>query len=161
MVIAACGGFGLMIAMTYRKELRMLRQFGMILDFMSFELQYHQLPLPQLCKRSAAEASGVLRKYFLNLSNELEDQIMPDVQHCVYAATVKSPALPKSVSHLLHMFGRQLGRYDLEGQLKGLSVVKQECNRILDKRSDHQEVKLRSYQTLGLCAGAALAILFI
>ena len=161
MVIVACGGFGLLTAMTYKKELRMLREFCMILDFMIWELQYHQLPLAQLCRRSAVEATGTLKKYFQCLAQELENQILPDVRHCVYAAKIKVSNMPKNMNSLLHMFGRQLGQYDLEGQLRGLEAVKQECKRILNLRTENHDVKLRSYQTLGLCAGAALAILFI
>lgn len=161
MIVAACGGFGFHTAIDYKKQTSMLRQFYMILEYISWELQYHHLPLPQLCRLAAVEASGIIRKFFITLAGELDDQIMPDVQQCVHAALIKSPSLPKCIHILVKLFGRNLGKYDLEGQLKGLEVVKLECKRMLDKQSQGQELKLRNYQTLGLCAGAALAILFI
>ena len=61
----------------------------------------------------------------------------------------------------LILLGRWLGRFDLDGQLKGLDAVRQECRRHLEELNNNREVRLRSYQTLGLCAGAAIAILFI
>jgi len=49
----------------------------------------------------------------------------------------------------------------MEGQLKGLESVRQECRRQVETLSYNRDARLRSYQTLGLCAGAALAILFV
>ena len=57
--------------------------------------------------------------------------------------------------------GSSLGRFDLEGQLQGLESVRIYCREQLDELSKDRDVRLRSYQTLGLCAGAALAILFV
>ena len=55
----------------------------------------------------------------------------------------------------------QIGRFDLEGQLQGLESVRVYCRDQLDNLAKDRDVRLRSYQTLGLCAGAALAILFV
>ena len=54
-----------------------------------------------------------------------------------------------------------MGRYDLEGQLQGIQTVKMECHGYLDELERHRAERLRSYQTLGLCAGAALVIIFV
>jgi hypothetical protein len=54
-----------------------------------------------------------------------------------------------------------MGRFDLEGQLNGLEAVRTRCRDWLDELISGREVRLRNYQTLGLCAGAALVILFI
>ena len=57
--------------------------------------------------------------------------------------------------------GSSLGRFDLDGQLLGLEAVRVYCQEQLSEMSKDRDVRLRSYQTLGLCAGAALAILFV
>jgi hypothetical protein len=49
----------------------------------------------------------------------------------------------------------------LEGQLQGIASVHSACERTLEQLSNNREMRLRSYQTLGLCVGAALVILFI
>ncbi len=161
LVIAGCGGFGFQIASMYLKEEKTLRQLIGLLDYMECELQYRLTPLPDLCRQAARESSGVLRSIFLTLTQELEDQISPDVEHCISAALAKVKKIPKSTFEALEMLGSSLGRFDLEGQLKGLEAVRQECRRKLLQMTDNKDVRLRSYQTLGLCAGAALAILFV
>jgi stage III sporulation protein AB len=57
--------------------------------------------------------------------------------------------------------GQSLGRFDLEGQLKGIEMTKSETQRILQEYTDNQDSRIRCYQTLSICAGAAVAILFI
>ena len=48
-----------------------------------------------------------------------------------------------------------------QGQILGLEAVRSHCRSELDALSANQDERLRSYQTLGLCTGAALAILFV
>ena len=69
--------------------------------------------------------------------------------------------IPKLTRESLELLGRSLGRFDLEGQLRGLESVRQVCRHGLETLAQNSAIRNRSYQTLGLCAGAALAILFI
>ena len=161
LIITACGGFGFKIAATHVKEVKTLRQLIAILDYMECELQYRLTPLPALCRQAAGEGNGVLQKTFLQLAIELEDQVSPDVERCMTAALNQVNDIPRLTFHGLDMLGKTLGRFDLNGQLKGLEAVRQECRRNLEHLSKNQDVRLRSYQTLGLCAGAAMAILLI
>ena len=161
LVILACGGFGFMIALAHRREVRILKELSNILDAMCWELQCHQLPLSQLCRTCSAGSTGILKQYFSTLAQYMDDQIMPNIENCIYAVMINMPPIPKYVRSILYMFGKQIGRYDIDVQIKGLEAVKRECDHLLKTKTENQEVKLRSYQTLGLCAGAALAILFV
>lgn len=160
-IVFACGGFGFMMAAAYKKEISMLREFVFVLDFMECELQYRQTPLPELCRLAAIQAHGALRKMFLSLTNELEDKLSADVAQCMNVALNQNQGLPKQIQHLFGLLGSNLGRFDMEGQLKGLESVRQECRRNLNILNTNGDIKIRNLQTLGLCAGAALAILFI
>lgn len=160
-ILAACGGFGFQIAGTQRKEVHTLRQLIRMLDFAECELQYRLTPLPELCRNVSRECNGPLSDLFLHLSKELEDQISPNVASCMQAAIAVTEHLPKQTADALVLLGESLGKFDLNGQLRGLSNVRADCNRKLEALSQNQDVRLRSYKTLGLCAGAALVILFI
>ncbi|MBO5952660.1 MAG: stage III sporulation protein AB [Oscillospiraceae bacterium] len=161
LVIAASGGFGITIAASHRREVKYLRQLLAILDYMECELQYRLTPLPQLCKQSALEASGLLKTALQAFSTELENQVSPDVSSCMTAAVSHSPELPTHTKSCLLCLGQSLGKFDLQGQLKGLEYARQFCREKLEMLENNKEVRLRSYQTLCLCAGAALAILLI
>ncbi len=161
LIILGSGGFGFSLAAAHRREERNLQQMIRGLDFMQCELQYNLTPLPALCRQTAGQVSGALQKLFLNLANELEDQISPDAEHCMMAALYKTQDIPGKCREAARSLGKTMGRFDLEGQLNGLDAVRSLCRNWLDQLTDGREVRLRNYQTLGLCAGAALVILFI
>lgn len=161
LIIAACGGFGFKLVSSYKYEERTLRQLTGALDFMSCELQYRLTPLPALCRQTAAECKGVLSELFLSLAIELEDQISPDVNRCMLSAIAKLKGLPQQAKDNLELLGRSLGRFDLDGQLKGLEAVRQSCRGCIENMNQNKDIRLRGYQTLALCTGAALVILFI
>lgn len=160
-IVFGCGGYGLMIAANHKKAVYSLRQLLSLLDYMQCELQYRYTPLPDLCRQAAAEANGSIREVFLILSQELEDQLSPDVSGCMNTALSKSNDLPAKTAEILSILGKSLGRFDLEGQLLSLENVRCECRTVLSDMVKHQQSRVHSYQTLGICAGAALAIILV
>lgn len=161
MIIISCGGFGFSLAAAHRREEAALRQLISALDLMECELQYRLTPLPELCRQAALDNTGCVREVLLKLSVELDSQISPDVESCMNAAVSAVAEIPNHTRNALLSMGRNLGRFDLSGQLKGLEQVRASCRRQLETMNVNREPRLRSYQTLGLCAGAALVILFI
>lgn len=160
-IIMACGGMGFSMASAYRREEAGLRQLIGVLDHMGCELQYRLTPLPELCRGASVDTVGCIRQVLLSLTAELEAQISPDAPSCMRAVVERTSKLPARVRKNLLMLGTSLGRYDLQGQLRGIDAVRVQCRSDLDELSENRDVRLRSYQTLGLCAGCALAILFL
>ena len=160
LVIAGCGGAGFSVASNHRKTESGLRKLVEALAYMESELSFRLTPLPDLCRLTGIAHKNAVGRALLQLAQELESQISPDVSACVYGMLCKAE-LPKPVQEGFRLLGTSLGRFDLEGQVKGLQQVQDYCRRELENMSQNREARLRSYQTLGLCAGAALAILFI
>lgn len=161
LVVAGCAGVGMKLASTHRREESTLRKLIAALDYMECELQYRLLPLPELCRQTAGECDGILHRVFLSLAVELEQQVAPDATLCLRAALAREKAVPEQTAQALLLLGSSLGRFDLEGQLTGLETVRGECRSRLTRLTAGGEGRVRSYQTLGLCAGAALAILLL
>ena len=161
LVIAGCGGLGFSIAAASKREEAALRDLVSALDYMECELKYRLTPLPELCLQAGAENKGSVRQILAALSRELESQISPDVESCMNAALVTCRDVPGRVRQAFEIMGKSLGRFDMEGQIQGLEAVRAYCRRELDIMGQNRDSRLRSYQTLGLCAGAALAILFV
>ena len=76
------------------------------------------------------------------------------------AAMEKCHDLPACLRRPLRQLGQTLGCFDLPGQLQGLKSVQEICRREQARLEQNRDARLRSYQTLGLGAGAALVILF-
>lgn len=160
-IILGCGGCGFTIAASHKKETNSLQQLMTAFNFMQYELQYKMSPLPELCKLTAITTKGHVRIFFLTLAQELEQQISPDVKTCVDAALSKCKSMPQQTRNILVEFGNTLGSFALEGQLQSLKSIRELTENHIRKHTENQANRIRSYQTLGLCAGAALAILFI
>lgn len=160
-LVASCGGCGFMAVSAYKKQESSLRQLAHVLEYMTWELEYRLTPLPELCRIAAQQANSNLGQFFTLLAQELEGQASPNVSCCLDVALSKMHEVPKLTVKALQLLGTSLGQFDLSGQLKGLEAVNLYCQNELGKLSHRREERLRSYQVLGLCAGAALAILFI
>lgn len=159
-IFAGCAGFGFSMAAASRREEAELRRLGAALEYMSCELSYRMTALPVLCRGAAAGSGGTVRGFLLGLATELEKQTAPDVQICVYQVLERlqpSGRLRRQLSEL----GATLGRFDLPGQLRGLESAIRSTEEALRSVRDGAADRRRSYQTLGLCAGAAMAILFL
>lgn len=159
LVVTACSAVGFGKASAYRREEKLLRQLIECIEGMLRELQYRISSLPELCRAVGQDTGGEVGGVFLRLASELDRQIAPDVALCMKAALEQAESLPKSVHTYFLQLGASLGRFDLQGQLQSLESVCQECREALDKLNTDKDARLRGYQTLGLCAGFALAIL--
>lgn len=160
LVIGGCGAAGFSMAWAHRREERLLRSLKCALDFMACELQYRLTPLPELCRLAGRDQKNPVGQTLLRLSRELDSQVLPDVECCMNCS-LRDADLPKRLREGFRLLGQNLGRFDLQGQLKGMEMVRNFCDRELDALGKNREERLRSYETLGLCAGAALAILFV
>jgi len=161
LVISGCGGFGFSIAAAHRRQEHLLRQLLRLLQLMEWELRYRLTALPELCQLAAKEAEGVLKKVFQDLHRELSWQSAPETAACMGLVLRRNPDLPPKMRRSLRHLGSVLGRYDLPGQLEGIQSVREEIQLSLQDGGKEREQRLRSYQTLGLCAGLALAILLV
>ena len=161
LVIAGCGSVGFKIAFNYRRDENALEQLVSILDFMHCQLQYRMTPLPSLCRQVATDFRNMPGCIFEELATKMELQTSTNIGQCMTSVLSGRRTIPAITRKKLIQLGNSMGRFDLEGQLKGLEAVQQDCIRILEEVRNNRDVRLRSYQTLSLCAGAALAILFI
>lgn len=161
LIIIACGGYGISMAVTHRREVRALHQLADAMELMIRELEYRLTPLPELCRVGAEKCGGSLREMMLTLAKNLDEQVSPDVEVCTTLALKATVGLPRYVTAVLLSLGQTLGRFDLPGQLTSLERCRTSCMEQLEILEHHQTQRLRSYQTLGFCTGAALAIILL
>ena len=161
LVLIACGGAGFVVVTAYRNQERSLQQLIRALEYMHSELLFRMPTLPDLCSNASQVCTGCVRNVLQSLHLELEAQIIPNASACMYAAVNKQPHLPEKLYQCMLQLGDSLGRFDLDGQIQGLVSVKKNAEFELEQLRRNQDVRLRSYQTLGLCAGAALVVLFL
>lgn len=161
LILTASCGFGLHIASGYRVTVQTLNNMVRTLDYMECALQYQLTPLPLLCEQAGKSVCGKVRRIYMVLSAELRAETHEDANAAMTKALMKQTDLSVREKQLFCLLGNSLGCFDLPGQIKGLQQIRDLCMEELTKMKANQELRLRNYQTLGLCAGAALVILFI
>lgn len=161
LIIAGCGGYGWMLARNHKREAAALRQLVTAMEYMAAELEYKLTPLPVLCMDMEPLVDGCVGQAFGRLGRILEVQAYPNVPDSMAAAVRDTKGIPIRAAGQLLSLGKTLGRFDLPGQLRGLNSCRMDCCHQLEELEHNQSQRLRSYQTLGFCAGVALAILLI
>lgn len=159
-VFGGCGGFGFVMASSCRREQRQLHCFLRAVEFMLCELEYRATPLPQLCRRAAEVSGGAVGQVLQEIARRMELSLDADAAASVEAALANlHPG--GYLDELFCNLGQTLGAFDLEGQRRGLESALGLAQQMLRRHQRERSSRVRSYQTLGLCAGAALAILFL
>ena len=160
-VVTACGTCGFMMAGQHIGKIRKMQNLISALEYMECELQYRSTPLPQLCRQAGLQCQGKIQQVFILLADELDAQVFPNVQRCMASVMDRIGHLERPIYDSFRQFGNNLGKFDLIGQVQGLNSTRQSCTERLEQLMQNKESRIRSYQTLGLCAGAAIAILFV
>ena len=160
LIVGSCGGFGISLAVHQKREEALLQELGGMIDQMLWELPFQLTPLPELLRHTAGKGRGILANVFSSLAEQLDRQVLPDVLSCMEASIPEGLSFSR-LEEMLLLLGRSLGRFDLSGQLKGLTSLRERCSREIQELHLDRDNRLRSYRVLGLCAGGALVILLV
>lgn len=160
-IIGACSACGFSMAGSYLFMERCLRQMQNALEVMLCQMEYRMTALPELCGIVASACGGPIGQVFQDLGQELQTGDAPNASACMAYALAKNNQLPESCQGILKQIGSNLGQLDLESQLRGLTLTKEETGRLLKKISEERSGRIRSYRALGICGGAALTILLL
>ena len=160
-IMCVCAGFGFSLAYKQMKEIYLLDQWIRILQRMENEIQYRLRTIPDIFRQISNEENGIFRDFLLRTAIEMENQIQPDVRRCMDVAMCSLSGAPGSVIKLMQQLSNELGRFEVEGQICGIERVRLKAEEIRNDLNRDKTKRIRGYQTLGICAGAALVIIFI
>lgn len=161
LIVLSCSAMGFCMAASHKREVRLLQGFLTSVQYMKSELQYRCIPLPELCSKTALVSDDIVAQFFSLLSKNLITQVYSNPVDCAQSAIKQLKNAPATLTSVMQTFSGHLGMFNLEGQVRALERTANETQDALKKLSQDQEVRMRSYQTLGICAGAALAILLV
>lgn len=161
LIVGSCTGFGVSLAVHQKQEERLLSQLVHMIDEMLWELPFQLTPLPDLLRHCAGNMKSSLGALFIAMAEQMDRQVLPDALSCMESELGEDLSSFPRLRNTLLLLGTSLGRFDLSGQLNGLSSVRERCNQEMMELHSGRDIRLRSYRVLGLCAGIALAILLM
>ena len=161
LIFCGCTAGGFFLAGTHRLAEFCLEELIRALDFMCADLSFRASSLPELLSRAGNAVRGPISRVFQSLGRELSRQIWERPEDCMNRILEQVRSLPENVTNHLRELGQCLGHFHLDGQIRQLQQVRSHCDYTLETLRKGREQRLRSYQTLGICAGAALAIVLL
>ena len=161
LTVLAGGVAAWVLAKEQRDKERTISEYIDFLDHFASQLQTNLATLPDACGAAAEAVGGSIGSFFTRLVYALQQQEEVDAATCMRAVVDTDDALPPLLHGRLLLLGQTLGKYDLDGQIHGIRAVQDLCKRDLEGLIRQREEKLRSYQAIGLCTGAAIAILLL
>ena len=155
---------GIIFAMNITKEHRekedCFEELLMILEHFVWELQTNQPTLAICCQAASQCGKGQIGKLFSSLAQYLAQGGEASPSICMERVFHAHP-IPTSVRERLSQLADTLGRYDLCAQISGIQAVQELCRRDLQALALERSKTVKSCQALGICTGAALAILLL
>lgn len=161
LIMSGCTGVGYAMSRSFRREEQEMEDLVKCLEWMICEMNYRMPPLASLFRAAADMCNGTVSQTMERFAQELEQQLTPNAGICMQVAIAAVPNLPEKVAGHLRSLGTSLGQFDVEGQLDRLEAASVLCKQDLRHMSSGRDTRIRNYQTLGICAGVVLVIIFI
>lgn len=160
-ILGSCGYVGFSMAGRCLGEIRSLEMLDRSLELMICQMEYRLTDIPELCDILSSACSGPVRKVFLELGKEVQKRDTPNAAVAMALAIERTPELPPACGEILQSLSTGLGKMDLAGELRDLEYARSQVKQNLEARRAGREGRVKSYRVLGLCGGAALAILLL
>ena len=160
-VLFGAGGFGVRQTLKFVAQRRQLASLRSALELLKCEMNYTVRTLPMLCRSVRTRIDGPVGSFFGSFAELLEKS--NNVERAAAAAVSETHALelPQEAVMALLEVCTGLGRYDLDGANRILSLALQRIDTAIERCEQERRPLARSYILLSLCAGAAVVILSV
>ena len=159
LVVMGASGAGISMAWSVKRATFLIQQLLQALDQMKTEIEYRKTPLPELTRLLSLNACGAVASFFGAVSDDLHLRQETSVYAIVKKNLATSSAFSPAVRNVLLNLGTGLGKYDVAGQLRAIDLALDRLRSLLQQAQTEQAARMRSYCTLGICAGLAIAIM--
>jgi stage III sporulation protein AB len=162
-VVLAASWTGFGFARAVRRQAAQLRQLVTALEFMKSEIQYRMTPLPELFGQLAGSPDPAVGGLFGLCAGFLRhDRTCPPAAAFQKAlGEERRLVLSGETRQTLLALGLALGRFDVEGQCRSIELAERRLQKESDELEAKKRARCRSYETLGICAGLAIAVILV
>ncbi|MBQ6431627.1 MAG: stage III sporulation protein AB [Oscillospiraceae bacterium] len=160
MIVFGAGSFGIAKTAQFYRQQRQLRSFLNMLELLKCELNYTLFPLPKLCRITAERSDRICASFLNDYAAMLDGGACRSTAAREAFAKLNSALPPDAAMAILELFG-SLGRYDIDGEDNLLRLTQHRLKTALERGETEKRPMAKGYALLGLCTGAAIAILLV
>lgn len=127
------------------------------------ELQYNLTPLPEVFELLSRAANREIGAFFGNIAARVQRVEGCAVGFACRRSLAKTPGLclPEGTRQTLMSLFDTLGKYDLEGNLQAIDLALSRLREQARGLHDSVRARCRTYLTLGVCTGLAVAVILL
>ena len=160
LIVLGAGSFGIAKTAQFYRRQRQLRAFLHALEILRCELHYTLYPLPKLCRITAERSERVCAEFLRTYADLLDGGSNRSVAAREALSAVNIVLPPDAQAAILELFST-LGRYDVDGEESLLQLTQRRLNAALERGETEKRPMVKGYAVLGICTGAAIAILLV
>lgn len=160
LIVLAAGWTGLEPVLRLRRRQRVLDSLSLAMELLRAELRSSLAPLPELFAAAARSMEGVTSSFFQQLAQDMRERPLATPMQLMRARLPILGLEPWECAILLEL-GNALGCYDLESQLRLLDAAQLRLQQAAEHCGKQILGEGRSWGTLGICTGLALAIVLV
>lgn len=163
LVVASSSAVGFGFAANIRAQSRQLGALLSALAYMKNEISYRLTPLPELFYLLGKSSPAPIGSLFSSCAQALMQNPSASVQGVVRSALSQTPqlAITQQTRQTLLELALSLGKFDAAGAASALELAQTRLRQELMVLDSHRRERCRSYQTIGVCAGLALAVILL
>lgn len=153
---------GLGARQSISRHLSLLRQFRMALEIMQGEMELDMPAVSALFMNVGRRMEGEIGAFFLGAGESMAQTPGRSPQMAMRIRLEDHPlALDREETAMLLELGGALGRYDLMGQARAMTLFRQRLDQRLAELEGARAQKSRAWMTASVCSGLMLILLLI
>ena len=163
LVVLSSGTVGFGFARAVKLQCAQLEGLLWALDTMQSEMSARLTPLAQLFSGLSACRQKDVAAFFAEAGRARSAQPYCAVPGCFNRGFQQAKGFRPGDEgvHALYGLSLNLGRFDLESQLAAIERTKESVTAALLALQGQKRARCRSYETIGICAGLALAVMLL
>ena len=161
LILSGASCVGIRQAACIRRACRLYEDLRIALVWLKNEIQSALTPLEQAFDQVSGLIADPLSSLFAALAQKIRDD--PGCSTVGLAARyfASRPEMPPELLDVVYDLLRMLGRQDTAAQVNALELALSRTELLRKRLEQDKTERCRSYRTLGICAGLALAVILI
>lgn len=162
-IVLGAGTIGFRCAGTLRRQAQQLAELQTALCFMKNEILCRLTPLPELLHRAGEETNGAVARLFFRLSERMkaEPHAAPQTLFSQTAKELPSLQLPAPAQRAMLGLFMAFGQFDAQGQCRSIDLADARLREQAELLEKARSAQSRSYRTVAVCAGLAIAVILL
>ena len=158
-ILASAWSVGCRFSSSMKLRCELVKRLMDALQILRNELSFLGTPLSDAFRAVAGSSVGPWGQVFGDMAARMEMERWLTPETAAEKALVLVNDEP--VVHIMMNLAGKLGSYDLEAQLCGIDYAVDAAKSLLCELEEEKKLRSKTYKTLSICAGAAIAILLI